>query len=303
MSLTLQQLRYFLAAAETGNASRAAERCNVSQPSITVALKNLEEFLGVQLFSRRAAGLRLTAEGERFALHTASVLAGVNEAVADARRPSAAVCGRVAIGVTETITGYLVPALLGAVRQSLPGIEVSVAERERSDIIGGLLRGEYDFAIVLVSNIAPSTEVQRRTLLRSPRRLWVAVDHPLAARETVALADVADADYLLLDMDEHVETVRRYWSAYGIAPKVVMQSRSLEGVRSLVAAGLGVTILSDLVYRGWSHGGQRIRRIALADNVPTMDVGLAFRRGATLTASASALVQFLCSWAQTLTGL
>ncbi len=81
-------------------------------------------------------------------------------------------------------------------------------------------------------------------------------------------------------MDEHVQTVARYWGKYSIAPRVQLQSKSIEAVRSLVANGHGVTILSDLVYRPWSLEGNRIARRDLSVAVPTMDVGAVWRRDA-----------------------
>ena len=96
-------------------------------------------------------------------------------------------------------------------------------------------------------------------------------------------------------MDEHADTVGRYWRSFGLEPNVVFRSKSIEAVRSLVAKNLSVTILSDLVYRQWSHDGGRIRRRALSNAIPSMDLGLGYLRGAQLTSAANALANLLRS--------
>ena len=110
----------------------------------------------------------------------------------------------------------------------------------------------------------------------SPRHLWTALDRPVT-RLPASLHDIAKMPYILLDMDEHVETVERYWSKAGLEPKVIFRTKSIEAVRSLVAQNVGVTILSDLVYRSWSHDGGRIRRHHIEDTVPSMDLGVIYR--------------------------
>jgi DNA-binding transcriptional LysR family regulator len=133
-------------------------------------------------------------------------------------------------------------------------------------------------------------------MIRSPRRLWTPPGHPLLDAQRVTLEDVAQEDYLLLDMDEHVQTVARYWGKYDVAPRVRMQSTSIEAVRSLVALGQGVTILSDLVYRPWSLEGNRISRRDLSVAVPTMDVGAVWRRNMLLSRQVRTLLDLFRSW-------
>lgn len=118
--------------------------------------------------------------------------------------------------------------------------------------------------------------------MRSQRRLWLPAEHPLLAVETVTLADVAREPYIMLTVDEAHVTAGRYWQKAGLSPKVIFSTSSVEAVRSLVAAGMGVTVLSDMVYRPWSLDGQRIDLRSLGDPVPTMDVGLAWPRGRAL---------------------
>lgn len=282
MQPTLRQLQHFVALAETGQVSRAALRCHVSQSAMTASLQGLEKVLGIPLFTRQAGGVRLTTEGLRFLRNAQRVIHTLEEAVDDVRIVPLEVQGRVLIGLTETVSAYLMPRLLPALRRKFPRLQVICVEQERQQIEEALLTGRLDFALVLASNLSGHPDLHSEILLRSTRQFWASPEHPLIQQERVSLAEVATQQYLLLDMDEHLTTVERYWSSYGLKPQVCLQSRSIEAVRSLVAAGQGVTILSDLVYRPWSLEGQRIARRPLSDEVPSMDVGLVWsdRHGA-----------------------
>lgn len=302
MSITLKQLRHFVAATETGQVSRAAERCFVSQPTLTTSLKNLETALGSALFTRHPDGLRLTPRGDGFLRYANEALSTVAAGIDAARRLPDQVAGSVRLAITDTISGYLLPWLISAMRRELPAVRLELEERNRDEIEVGLRRRGHDMAIVLVSNLSRAKDIGRETLVRSPRQLWTAMHHPLAAKSRITLADVAACDYVLLDMDEHVETVREYWSRHRLQPKTVFSSKSIEAVRSLVAQNVGVTILSDLVYRPWSHDGGRIQRKPLADAVPSMDLGLALLRGDTLSPAAQALRKLIRRSAKALSG-
>ena len=301
MSITLKQLQHFVATAHTGQVSRAALRCYVSQPSLTTSLKNLETTLKVPLFTRHAGGLRLTVQGEGFLRHAEHMLSTLDAAVAETRNATSSVAGHVRIAITDTVSEYLLPKVIATVRRQLPLIAFEPVERNRIEIENGLRSGEFDLAVVLVSNLSTAADIRRENLLKSPRRLWTALDHPLVQKKSVSLREIAALPYVLLDMDEHVETVDRYWSAQKLQPKVVFRTKSIEAVRSLVAQNVGVTILSDLVFRPWSHDGGRIRRTVTSTAVPSMDLGLAYRRGAVLSEATTAFADALRLLAKTLT--
>jgi DNA-binding transcriptional LysR family regulator len=294
--LTLRQIEYFLSVADTGQISHSSNLCNVSQSSMTIALQNLEDAVGVPLLSRHAKGVRLTDAGVRFMRHVQQARQSVQEAVLAAQEVPEQIAGRVCIGMTETISAYLLPSLMSTVTRRFRNLQVEVIERERETIERQLLGGELDLALLLVSNTALHDDLKGETMIRSPRRLWTPPDHPLLEAQRVTLEDVAQENYLLLDMDEHVQTVARYWTKYGVTPRVRMQSTSIEAVRSLVALGEGVTILSDLVYRPWSLEGNRISRRNLSVAVPTMDVGAVWRREVTLSRQVRTLLDLFRSW-------
>ncbi|QBR04334.1 LysR family transcriptional regulator [Paraburkholderia pallida] len=294
--ITLRQIEYFLSVADTGQISHSSNLCNVSQSSMTIALQNLEDAVGVPLLARHAKGVRLTDAGVRFMRHVQQARQSVQEAVVAAQEVPEQISGLARIGMTETISAYLLPSLMSSVTRRFRNLQVEIIEREREIIERQLLDGELDMALLLVSNTALHDELKCETMIRSPRRLWTPPDHPLLEAQRVTLEDIAQENYLLLDMDEHVQTVARYWGKHGVSPRVRMQSTSIEAVRSLVALGEGVTILSDLVYRPWSLEGNRISRRDLSVAVPTMDVGAVWRRDVTLSRQVRALLDLFRSW-------
>mgnify|MGYP003382266912 CR=1 FL=1 len=276
MAISIKQVRYLIAAADAGQVSQAAIDLNVSQSAVTAAIKQLEVDLGVLLFKRLPTGVSLTAEGGRFLLHARNIMAAVNAAARAPLSEDSALTGTVRIGVSYTVAGYFLPRHYTRFWRSYPRIRAELHELPRDDIEAGLKDGSLDLAVMLVSNLQDRKHLAHETLLRSRRRLWLPVEHPLLAAETVTLADVAREPYVMLTVDEANETAARYWKPTGLRPEIVFKTSSVEAVRSLVADGIGVTILSDMVYRPWSLEGQRIEQRSVAAEIPTMDVGIAW---------------------------
>ena len=278
MTLSIKQVRYFIAAADAGQVSQAAIELNVSQSAVTAAIKQLEDDLGVRLFDRQPSGVALTAEGARFLQHARIIMAAVNEAVSaplteEPRMPgmsgSASPIRSPAISCRATM-----PASCATIRASASKCANCRATRSRR-------------AWSTARSISPScwsptsptrTRIASETLFRSRRRLWLPVEHPLLNRENVTLADVASEPYVMLTVDEAMNTAGKYWARAGLEPRMIVKTSSVEAVRSMVAAGMGVTILSDMVYRPWSLEGQRIETRNVIGDIPTMDVGLAWNR-------------------------
>ncbi len=292
MSLSLKQIRYFIAAAESGQMSQAAVELSVSQSAVTSAIQQLEAGLGIKLFHRNPVGVSLTPEGNRFLQHARHIMAAVNEAMRVPRTADSAVSGKVKVGVTYTVAGYFLPPYHARFVRNFPNVVVDLYEASRTVIEDGLLEGALDIGVILVSNLEHKGRLTAETLFRSRRRLWLPADHRLLQNQTVTLADVAEEPYVMLTVDEASETSGRYWTSTQHRPNVIFRTASIEAVRSMVAAGMGVSILSDMVYRPWSLEGQRIETRALEGDIPTMDVGLAWRASTPLPPPAQALRDF-----------
>lgn len=292
MSISLRQIRYFLATAETGKVSAAALTLGVSQSAVTEAIKVLERETGARLFRRYANGVALTSEGNQFLLHARNVTAAVQDALRAPRQVRVDLTGKVSIGVTYTVAGYFVPAPLARFRRSFPGIEIELHEMDRREIETRLVDGTMDLAVILSSNLHNAAEIETETLIQSKRRLWLPANHSLSHASRVTLADIAPEPYIMLLIDEAEQTAMNYWHRRGFSPNIVFRTSSVEAVRSMVATGAGVAILSDMVYRPWSLEGDRIEARLIDDDVPSMNVGLAWKRGAKLDPCAKALRDF-----------
>ncbi len=287
MSVSLRQIRYFVATAERGQISQAAIELSISQSAVTTAIKDLEQVIGTELFHRSAQGMEMTVAGRQFLFHAYDILNKVDEAVTQLL-PADDFCGQLTVAATYTVMGYFLPHHLGRIRRAWPNLEIQLVELNREAIEEGLLANRYDMAVLLTSNVINS-DLTTETLMSSRRRLWIPARHRFLSQETVSLKDVADEPYIMLTVDEAAHTVVRYWSTTPYRPNVRLRTSSVEAVRSLVADGQGVAILSDMVLRPWSLEGKRIETIMLTEPIPPMEVGLAWRRGIQFTPAMEAL--------------
>ena len=278
MALSLRQLRYFIATAEAGQVSQAAVNLAISQSAITTAIKDLEEIVAASLFDRTPHGMELTAAGRRFLSQGYEILQKVDEAT-QLNLVTSAVTGTLSVAATYTVIGYFLPLHIERLRRQFPGVDIQLFELNRESVEEGLLTNRYDIAVMLTSNIL-NPELATEKLLSSQRRLWVSARHPLLSHGSLGLKEVAEENYIMLTVDEASHTSMKYWSQTPYLPKITLRTSSVEAVRSLVANGQGVAILSDMVHRPWSLEGRRIETITLRDPVPSMDVGLAWRRNA-----------------------
>ena len=276
MSLTLRQVRYFVAPAEIGQISQAAIHLNISQSAVTTAIKELEGMLGTLLFQRSAQGMSLTDAGRHFLNRAYVILRSVEDAL-NSPLPDVRATGLLRVAASYTVIGYFLPHHLQRLEHWHPDVAIEVHERARQAIEQGLLEGEFDMAVVLTSNLT-HPDIVSKTLFNSERRLWLPSHHPLCERSAVSLADVTQEPFILLTVDEAEQSAMRYWEHAQQQPNVRIRTSSVEAVRSMVANGSGVAILSDLVHRPWSLEGKRIETVTITDKVTPMSVGLAWHR-------------------------
>jgi DNA-binding transcriptional LysR family regulator len=278
---TVRQIRYFVSTAEHGQVSQAAIDLSISQSAITTAIKELEIGVGVDLFTRTAHGMELTPAGREFLFHAYDILNKLKEAMA-VTVPSSDLEGQLNVAATYTVLGYFLPHHVDRLSRNFPRLEINLFELTREAIEEGLLANRYDLAVILTSNTVNS-DLSTETLQSSTRRLWLPSKHPLLSREKVGLKEISGEPYIMLTVDEAAHTSLRYWSQTPYRPRVKMRTSSTEAVRSMVANGHGVAILSDMVHRPWSLEGKRIETIVPVDPVPSMDIGLAWRRNIEFT--------------------
>ncbi|MET0962365.1 MAG: LysR family transcriptional regulator [Noviherbaspirillum sp.] len=292
-NVTIRQLRYFLAAAETGQFSMAATREHVSQSAITNAIHSLEGELGVRLFYRLPQGVSLTVEGQDFLSSARHILDSARDAMHKPRFHASGLQGAVRIAASYTLLGYFLPELLARFRASYPDVEIDLQDLDRENIEAAVLGGDIDLGVVILSNISRLERFGHSTLIRSRRQLWVAPAHPLGAISSPSLSDIAQHPYILLTADEGERSAMQYWKVNRIEPNIGFRTSSIEALRGLVAHGFGVTILSDLVFRPWSLEGKRIEARPILDVVPHMDAGTIWRKSGQMTKQAEVFQQFL----------
>ena len=292
-AITLRQMRYFRAAATTGQFSMAAMEEHVSQSAITNAVTAIEQLLGMKLFERLPHGVALTAEGSHLYQNVLRILESVDDALRQPQVREAGMEGRVTIAGTYTVLGYLLPSLLGRFRNSYPHVGFKLLDLTRLEVENHVLSGAAELGVVLLSNVKDVNRFAYRTLIRSRRQLWAAPGHPLLEGAAPTFKQVSQHSYILLTVDDGEESTLRYWRAKKIEPSVRFRTGSLESLRGLVAHGFGVTVLSDMVFRPWSLEGKQIDARPLAGQVPDMEVGLLWRKDAALSKGGEALRDFL----------
>jgi len=289
--ITLRQFRYFVAVAEGGSVASASRMLSIAQSALTKSLLELEGEIGSPLFVRSAKGMTLTPQGHRFLVGARKVIGSV----ADALRLQAAdaageISGVLSVGVTSLVAGYYLSELFSRFRRNCPAVEVYVTEDAPRFLEHLLINGELDVAIMVSNALAEPQAMVAETLTRSQNRVWLPSNHPLTAQPEVTLADCAACDQIVLDADRIDDLMKGVWARHQLKPRVILRTSSLEAVRSLVGAGAGIAVLPDFLYRAWTLDAEHVEVRRLRDEVPTVDVGLVWRRGSGLKAAASEFI-------------
>jgi DNA-binding transcriptional LysR family regulator len=233
----LRHLRYFVAVAEAGTFGRAAQRLHIAQQSLSAQIAALERLVGARLFDRDTRGARLTAAGRSFLPSARDVLARLDSAVAALRRTT----GVLELAFLTSTANYMLPAVVRAIGSRRP---LSTHDVPIADLVEGLRAGRYDAAFTrppLVPDLAT------RVLASEPVCAVLPVGHPLAARESLALADLADEPWVLTPRSAWPpwhEKYDREFAAAGFTPRVVQRAGGVPNLLGLVAAGVGVTRLA-----------------------------------------------------------
>lgn len=240
--MEMQQLRYVVAVARTGNFSRAAEQCHVSQPSLSQQIQKLEGELGERLFDRLKREAKLTPHGEGFLRRAVRILEEVDAAKREAADAQHSLRGTLTIGVLPTIAPYLLPRVLVAFTGTFPGVEIVVQEDTTARLLKLALAYEIDFA--LASQPIQDQRLKLRELFEEELLLAVPPGHPLTRKRTVSATDL-DEERLIVMKEGHClgDQVLRFCDQRAARPHISFRSAQLETVQSLVRAGLGLSLI------------------------------------------------------------
>jgi DNA-binding transcriptional LysR family regulator len=268
----LKQLAYFVAAGEAGSVTLAAERVHISQPSISAAIAALEHAFDVPLFVRHhAQGLTLTAAGERLLIAARDLLRAADDLGDLARDMAQGIAGPLRVGAFRTLSSLVLPELVAGFARANPRVDLTMVEDDEAGLAARLRRGEIDLALSY-AQAAGDLAFERLALL--PTYLVLPADHPLAACDKLALADLAQTPFLLLDMPISRDYFRALFDTAGLAMVPAARSDQPETIRAMVGAGLGYSLMTARPASRVAANGRALAYVALADDVPPIELGL-----------------------------
>ncbi|MEM9066137.1 MAG: LysR family transcriptional regulator [Planctomycetota bacterium] len=270
--MDIQQLRYFVAAAETGSITGAARRCRVAQPSLSAQIKKLEAYLGVSLFDRQGRGVVPTAAGELLLPRARDLIEELGDIERSLKTDTDAGVGSLAVGAIPTIAPFVVPEIIARLRRVLPGCVVSVREDYTELLTEALVENSLDLALLsppLTHELLELEEVGVEDLL-----LALPEGHPLTQEDTVGVRALRREPMIVLsDANCLGRQVSAYCSARDAVGSVVCETAQLVTQLELVRAGVGSALVpacaarashvDGLVYKPLSRGGAH-RTIAVA---------------------------------------
>lgn len=242
-NLTLKQLRYFEALARHGHFGRAADACAISQPALSVQIKELEETLGTELFERGARQIRLTSFGEGFGERVRDILRSVDELGDLARASRQQLVGRLRMGVIPTVAPYLLPTIISNLARLHDGLDIHVRETQTQKLLHELTEGRLDTAIVALPVSEPSlTEV---ALFEEN---FVLVRPSQDAGKPVPDRDMLGEMRLLLLEEGHCfrEQALSFCNLHSTRPRELLDGSSLSTLVQMVGAGIGVTLIPEM---------------------------------------------------------
>ncbi|MDB6129591.1 MAG: LysR family transcriptional regulator [Verrucomicrobiales bacterium] len=240
--MELHQLRYVLAVAKTGNFSRAAEQCHVSQPSLSQQIIKLEVELGERLFDRMKRQVKITPQGELFLRRASRVLEELDAAKREAKDASELLRGTATIGVLPTIAPYLLPVVMVQFMKKYPGVEIVVQEDTTERLLGLLLRCEIDFA--LASDTRPDVRFGSRELFTEELFLAVPPVHPLTRKKRVHVSDLENEKFIVMREGHCLgDQVLNFCERRDLHPHISFRSAQLETIQALVQTGLGISLI------------------------------------------------------------
>lgn len=279
LRFTLRQLEYFVAVGEAGSIALASEKVNVSSPSISAALSQLEQEFGLPFFVRKHAhGLSLTQAGRQFMAQAKAVLREAEGLKRLAGDISGTVQGALSVGCLLTFAQRVVPGLRRGFEAQNPQVQITQVELDQSDLINRLRLAEIDVALTYDLDIP--TDLRFVPLAELPPFAFLAEDHPLAERDSVTAHDLAEHPMVLLDLPLSVNYFLSVFEAAGLKPNITERTRDMAVMRSLVANGFGYSIANFRPLSPVAPDGRALRYVPLTGEVRNLRLGLLTSDGA-----------------------
>ena len=286
--MNLKDLKYLVALADTGHFGKAAERTFVSQPTLSAQLKKLEDYLGVKLVERQPKNVQLTDVGREVVARARRMLSEGDEIIALARHNTDPFAGKLKLALIPTIGPYLLPRVMTRFRKALPNLSLMLYEYQTEPLLKRLKEGEIDLGIMALP--AEIDGIESRELYVEDFTVALPNGHPLGAKSSIKTQDLKGQTLLLLE-DGHClrDQALEVCSRVDVREPEDFRATSLETLRQMVVAGLGITLLPELAVEApsGSQRGLTVRRFAKP--APSRTVGAVWRKSTTRRAAISAV--------------
>ena len=272
--MEFHQLRYVCAIAETGSFSRAAERCQIAQPSLSQQVLKLEEDLGTRLFDRLGRSVRLTEAGRAFLPHARSILSQMETARSSVTDKCADVRGSVAVGVIPTIAPYLMPRYTTAFAKKYAEAKLRIVEETTPILVESLRDLSIDLAILALP--LRHKDLELFPLRTEPLFAVLPKNHPLAATESLALKDLRGESFVML-RDGHCfrDLSIAACTHARVTPRIAFESGQFSSLFAMVAAGVGISLVPEMAI----DRNAGCRYVRLSDARATRTIVAAILRG------------------------
>ncbi|MFC0266875.1 LysR family transcriptional regulator [Kushneria aurantia] len=287
---TLKQLRYFTVAGELSSVTLAARKLHVSQPSITAAIRQMEESSGLQLFVRHhAQGLSLTSSGRQLWARTRQLLRDADDLERFTLSLGEEIAGELRLVAFPTFAPVFLPQLLRRYTETYGSVSLHCDEMIQGDIVTGLSEGVYELAFTYDLQIPANIEFT--PLYSFPPYAVVAEGHPLGQRKRISLRELIDYPMVLLDWPQSREYFLSIFESRKLTPRVAYRARSLDMIRGLVASGFGFSLFNTPLTSRETFDGGRLRALWLQDDAQPLSMGIACVKGVRPSPAAQAMKQ------------
>lgn len=275
---TLKQLKYFVCVVESESIAEASRQLHISQPSISVAIKGLEDVFNQQLLVRHhAQGVSISANGRRVYERAKELLRLSNELEQDSREEDELVAGTISIGCFESAAPLYMPRLVAGFKRLCPGVSVQLHDGEQHELMHGLYRGRFDLAFLYDLELESTIVKEALNAPHKPYALLPA-DHHLARQPFVTLAQLAREPMILLDAVPSKSYFVDIFTQAGLSPTVAYSSPSIEMVRCMVGQGLGFSVLVTRPRTSVTYDGQQLVQLDILDDMPDSALIMAYLR-------------------------
>jgi len=291
--VSLRQLRYLESLAESRHFGHAAEACAVSQPALSMQIKELEDELKLRLVERRKSGVALTEKGEEVARRARTILASVRDLIDYARGQEGVLSGVLKLGAIPSIAPYLLPAALPELQRRFPALSLQLRETLTENLVRELVGGDLD--VILVALPIDDAEVETHHLF-DDAFILAAKATPDNARVREATPDMLADERLLLLEEGHCLRAQAlsYCHMMTREARESFGASSLATIVQMVANGYGITLLPEMAISSEIHRGGDIRLLRFAAPEPKREIGLAWRKTSPRKAEFVQFGQLLC---------